>query len=275
MTRTTAASPAHTFLTVAAGVLLVAGLPLLAAACGTSGSSSGAVTSLEDRLWTATQIDGVEEVLPADEFASTAKFVDGTVAGSGGVNSYSGSYVASDDGTLEIQRPVSTLMAGPPAANDQETAFFAALIAAETFAVDGETLKLFGPQDKLLVTFGYTPPTELTGTTWSAQAYNNGRGALQSLVADSEITAVFGDDESLTGGASVNTYSTTYVAETDGSMTISAQITVTEMAGPEELMEQEQAYLAALPRTATYSIEGDDLWLRDAEGAAIAHYVAR
>lgn len=275
MTRTLAGSPAHTLLTVAAGVLLVAGLPLLVVACGASGSSSGATAALEDKLWTATQIDGVEEVLPADESASTARFVDGTVGGSGGVNSYSASYVATDDGTVDIQRPVSTLMAGPPAANQQETAFFAALIAAETFAVDGDTLKLFGPQDKLLVTFAFTPPTELTGTTWSALAYNNGRGGLQSLAAGSQITAVYGDDESLTGGASVNTYSTTYVAEADGGMTISPQIVVTEMAGPEELMEQEQAYLAALPRTATFSIEGDELWLRDADGAALAHYVAK
>jgi heat shock protein HslJ len=47
------------------------------------------------------------------------------------------------------------------------------------------------------------------------------------------------------------------------------------MAGPEELMKQESAYLAALPKTATYTIEGDELWLRDASGAALAHYVAK
>lgn len=273
MARTLAGSPAHTLLSVAAGVLLVAGLPLLAAACGTSGTS-GAVTSLEGKLWTATQIDGVEQVLPADETASTAKFVDGTVGGSGAVNSYSASYVASDDGTIEIKQPASTLMAGPPAANEQEQAFFTALTAAHTFEVDGDTLKLFGAEGKLLITFVETPPVQLTGTTWKALAYNNGRGALQSLAADSAITAVFGDDESLAGNAGVNTYSTTYVAEGDGTMTISPQIVTTQMAGPQDLMDQEQAYLTALPGTATYSIEGDQLWLRDADGAAMAHYVA-
>ena len=40
-------------------------------------------------------------------------------------------------------------------------------------------------------------------------------------------------------------------------------------------MKQEAAYLAALPKTATYTIEGDELWLRDPDGAALAHYVAR
>ena len=40
-------------------------------------------------------------------------------------------------------------------------------------------------------------------------------------------------------------------------------------------MKQEAAYLAALPTTATYTIEGGELWLRDANGAAVAHYVAK
>jgi len=39
-------------------------------------------------------------------------------------------------------------------------------------------------------------------------------------------------------------------------------------------MRQEAASLAALPQIATYAIEGGDLWLRDADGAAPAHYVA-
>lgn len=57
-------------------------------------------------------------------------------------------------------------------------------------------------------------------------------------------------------------------------MSIDAQIITTKMAGPLELMKQEAAYLAALPQTVTYTVEGDELWLRDAEGAALAHYVA-
>lgn len=279
MSPTQAGSPAHPLLALAAaaGVILLAGLPLAAAACGTAGTGAdggGSVAALEGRLWTATQIDGVDEVLPADQSASTATFKDGTVSGSGCVNTYRGDYVASEDGALEIQRPVSTLMAGPPKANQQERAFFTALTAATRFEVTGDTLKLFGPHDELLVTFAYTEPTSLTGTTWSALAYNNGKDALVSLAAGSRITAVFGDDGTLGGSAGVNTYSTTYTAGEDGSMTIAAQIAATEMAGPQGLMAQEQAYLAALPQTATYSIEGDQLWLRDADGAAIAHYAA-
>ena len=105
-------------------------------------------------------------------------------------------------------------------------------------------------------------------------AYNNGKGGLQSLAASSAITATFGSDGSLAGNASVNRYTTTYATSGD-TMSVDAQIVTTKMAGPEKLMKQESAYLAALPRTATYTIEGDELWLRDSTGAALAHYVAR
>ncbi len=274
MTRTPAGSPAHTLLTVAAGVLLLAAVPLVAAACGSASGGSGAAKALEGKLWTATQIAGVDQVLPAGQAASTAKFGEGTVSGSGGVNTYTAQYTASDDGAMEIQQPASTLMAGSPEADAQEQAFYTALTAAEKFEVDGDTLKLLGPDDELLIAFVETKPVALTGTTWKALAYNNGKGALQSLAAGSEITALFAEDGSLSGSAGVNTYSTAYTTETDGVMTVEGPIAATQMAGPEELMTQEQAYLTALPQTATYAIEGDQLWLRDADGAALAHYAA-
>ena len=91
--------------------------------------------------------------------------------------------------------------------------------------------------------------------------------------ASSAITAIFGSDGTLAGNASVNRYTTTY-ATSGSTMSVDAQIISTKMAGPEKLMKQEAAYLAALPQTATYTIEGDELWLRDSTGAALAHYVA-
>ena len=130
-------------------------------------------------------------------------------------------------------------------------------------------------KDKVLVKYEAVEPTALTGTEWQALAYNNGKDALQSLAADSTITALFGTDGSLAGNASVNQYTTTYTTSGEDQMTIAGPIASTMMAGPDALMAQEAAYLAALPKTATYSIDGDELWLRDATGAALAHYVAK
>ena len=164
-------------------------------------------------------------------------------------------------------------MAGPPAAMDQEQAYFGALEKATGFTVSKDSLTLTDDQGAVLVRYEAQQPTALEGTTWDALAYNNGKQALVSLAASSSITAVFGGDGVLSGDASVNTYRTGYTTSGE-TMTIDAAIATTRKAGAEELMRQEAAYLAALPQTATYSIEGDDLWLRDADGAALAHYVA-
>jgi heat shock protein HslJ len=43
---------------------------------------------------------------------------------------------------------------------------------------------------------------------------------------------------------------------------------------PEPIMEQEYAYLAALPTAATFAIQGDQLELRTADGALVAAYLA-
>ncbi len=94
------------------------------------------------------------------------------------------------------------------------------------------------------------------------------------MIETSTITAKFGEDKSLTGTAGVNTYRGTYKADDAGKIAISPAIASTEMAGPEDLMAQEEAYLQALPRATTYKVEGSRLMLRDSAGAAIAEYVA-
>ena len=126
----------------------------------------------------------------------------------------------------------------------------------------------------MLVSYGVVEATPLVGTDWDCVMYNNGRGGFQSVIETSTITAKFGEDKSLSGNAGVNTYRGTYTADA-GKIEIAPAITSTMMAGPEDLMAQEQAYLQALPRATVYKIEGSRLMLRDSTGAAIAEYVAK
>jgi heat shock protein HslJ len=189
------------------------------------------------------------------------------------VNTYSAGYTVTPPDGLTISQPAATLMAGPEDAMAQEAAYFEALAKATTFAVTADRLTLSDEAGNVVVSYAVLEPTALEGTEWQALAYNNGKGGLQSVAADGEITALFGADGSLAGNASVNQYSTTYTTSGE-TMTIKAEIMTTKMAGSDELMAQEAAYLAALPKTATYAIEGDELWLRDAEGAVLAHYAA-
>ena len=208
------------------------------------------MTLLEAADWQATEIAGQAALSGAEAADVTAVFAAGELSGSGGVNRYTATYETAADGALTISTPAATLMAGPPAAMEQEQAYFAALEQVAGFSATADSLTLNDEQGAVLVRYEARQPTALQGTTWEALAYNNGKQALVGLEASSTITAVFGDDGSLTGNASVNSYTTGYTTSGE-TMSIDAAIATTKMAGPEKLMRQEAAYLAALPQTAT------------------------
>ena len=262
----------------AAGLLALLAVSGCSSGAGPSASPSpSSATSgkaLEGNVWKATAISGENTVLAGKGTEVTAEFAAGGLSGSGGVNRYTATYETPAGDQIKISQPAATLMAGSKAAMAQEQAYFAALAKATKFAVAADSLTLTDDQGTTLVTYTVVQPTALEGTEWDALAYNNGKDALVSLAAGSTITAKFGADGSLAGGASINRYSTAYTTS-GGAMTIDAKIVSTQMAGPADLVQQEDAYLAALPKTSTYSIEGDELWLRDPTGAALAHYVAK
>jgi len=234
--------------------------------------ASAAATALKGKVWTATYVRGIGEVPPSASFTSTAEFGSRTVRGRGAVNSYRARYIARGDGTMRIFDPVSTLTAGTPEADAQESAFFKALSRSATFRISGDVLKLRGRHGGLVIAFVASPAGLLAGTSWKAVEVTGAEGGLNPLIAGSEITAVFGTDGRLGGRASINHYGTTYEERDGGALTIDPRIISTLIAGPEELMAQEQAYLAALPRVTAYEIAGDGLLLRDARGAPLAHF---
>ena len=241
-----------------------------------SPSSAGADDSkmLEGRVWQATEIAGVTAVLTEKGAEVTAAFAAGELSGSGGVNRYTATYETQPGDKITISQPASTMMAGPPKAMAQEQAYFAALTKATRFAVTADSLTLTDDQGTVLVRYAVVQPTTLEGTEWDALAYNNGKGGLQSLAASSAITATFGSDGSLAGNASVNRYTTTYTTSGD-TMSIDAARSHDEDGGPGGADEARGRVPGGAAQTATYTIEGDELWLRDASGAALAHYVAK
>jgi len=107
-------------------------------------------------------------------------------------------------------------------------------------------------------------PDRLAGTRWEVVNYNNGQGALVSLIADTRISVDFGTDGQITGSAGCNTYFAPYQV-TGNAITISEPgATQTVCAEPEGVMEQEAEFLAALQTAATFSIDGDTLEMRTA-----------
>ena len=79
---------------------------------------------------------------PAD-FTITAKFTNGQIAGSSGVNTYSGAYKLGPGNAFSVEQVASTLMAGPEPAMRAETTYMALLGQAKSYSISGATLTLY------------------------------------------------------------------------------------------------------------------------------------
>ena len=153
----------------------------------------------------------------------------------------------------------------------QASAFQESLAAAETFSATEQELILLDGGGNELAAFAVVSQ-ELSGTSWIVTSYNNGREAVVGVISGTEMTAAFGDDGQVSGTAGCNNYFASYEAEAEaGTITID-QIGLTDMAceGPDGIMEQEQAFLAALATAVTYRVEGNTLELRTADDALAA-----
>lgn len=255
-------------------VLLAVAAALLAVALSGCTADKDNSAQLTGRAWQAVQVRTAQGMVPAPSaIAPTSEFESGKISGSAGVNRYNGTYTTESGDKIAITVGQMTLMAGTPAAMALEQAFIEALKSARKYTVTETTLTLQDDSGETLVSYEVLKETPLVDTKWNCTMYNNGRGAFQGVIETSTITAVFGEDESLTGNAGVNNYNGTYSAD-NGAIKIDLAIATTMMAGDPEVMAQEAAYLAALPKATVYKIEGSTLTLRNAEGAAMAAYEA-
>lgn len=235
---------------------------LLFSAC----SSSGQYQWLTERIWLLTELDGKS---PLPSTTVTAEFdPDGSIGGTSGCNSYSGSYTV-EGKSIAMGPFVSTLMACPDLVMDQETRYLKALENAVMFQINADELTLEDADGNNLALFSALEQG-LSGTAWDVIAYNNGKEAVVSVMIGTEITALFGEDGQLTGNAGCNDYFTSY--ETDGDQIAIGLPGVTRKfcSEPVGMMEQEQAYLTALQTAATYKIMGMDMEMRTSGGAKVA-----
>ncbi len=240
------------------------------AACGSTGS--GQAEDLTGKFWALTELGGEP---PLAGTGISAQFTaDGRVAGSAGCNRYTGSYTVSGENITFSSPLAATMMMCEQAVMDQESAYLSALGEAKTFAIQGDQLTLSGEDGAALAVF-QVQSQELSGSSWEATVFNNGKQAAVGLLEGTTLTASFGEDGNISGSAGCNNFSGPYT--TDGNKITIGPLASTMMAceGPAEIMEQEAQYLAALQSAATYQIEGNVLELRTAEDAIAAFFLKK
>ncbi len=145
--------------------------------------------------WIATGINngrgGVASVVPGVE-VSAVFAGDGSLAGSGGCNHYSGTYTV-DGGGLVVEPVAGTLRAclEPPGVGEQETSYFAALARVATWSSREDRLELRGADGALQVE--YRAATEGDAERATLEESLVGRGPYELFACDPALadTAAF------------------------------------------------------------------------------------
>jgi putative lipoprotein len=206
--------------------------------------------------------DGEQTPVIAGTLITAVFDAEGRISGSSGCNSYGGSFSAADGG-LTFSGLFSTERAClEEGVMEQERAYFAALQAATRYSLIRNALVIdTGDGGQLIFTF----VPGLTDTAWQLEAWISG-GEASTPVTDSLITLEFGADGRVAGTGGCNRYGGTYTAGDEDALTVSAVFSTRRACMGEGLMEQEQAYFAALESVTAYAISGGQLTITYGDG---------
>jgi heat shock protein HslJ len=109
----------------------------------------------------------------------------------------------------------------------------------------------------------------LAGTRWSATSYLSRRSGLATVRPATTLTLAFGAEGGVEGTGGCNSFIGEY--QTSGPATIEIWIGgATEMACDEDVLAQEEEYLAALRAARSWRLHGRTLVLTRADGAVVA-----
>ncbi len=200
----------------------------------------------------------------------TIVFEPDQVAGSAGCNNYFGPYDV-DGNALTIGPLGSTMkMCAPEELMLQETGYLANLGNVAGYEIVNDQLHLLDAGGQTLLTYREDQQVSLTRTVWTVTGYNNGKGGVTSVVINTEMTAIFTEDDTVGGSAGCNDYRAGF--ETDGNNISIGPAAVTRKfcVEPEGIMDQEALFLAALEIAATFEIDGARMDLYDEDGSRVA-----
>jgi heat shock protein HslJ len=251
------ALPGHAAVVLAAAFLL---------GCSSKGNHTQGASpppGLNDSAWILASLPGTP-LLPAAQ--PTLRFEGDRATGGDGCNRYSTGFTAANGKLAFGPQRTTTQMACPEPAGQLARSFNGVLDDARGYRIEAGSLLLLNASGATLATLAPQPQT-LAGTAWRVDSYNNGREAVVSVIAGTQLTLDFLADGGLRGSAGCNNFNGRFTV-TDGRLSI-GQVASTRMAclQPDGIQAQEAAFLAALQSATRARREADRLELRTASGA--------
>lgn len=176
-------------------------------------------------------------------------------------NQADGAYERSG-GELSLQPGPMTLATCPP--GSLSSRFVNLLSDVTSYEREGNRLVLHLADGIGSMEFAAGRDVALAGSAWLVRSYNNGRRTVATVAEGTTIHASFGEDGSLRGSTGCNSYTSSY--ELDGNTIAIGPAATTRKMCPDEIMQQEADFLAALSSAATWEIRGGRLQLHAAAG---------
>jgi len=201
--------------------------------------------------------------VPRGTVATAIFGADGSLTGSGGCNTYSGTYTT-DGASLSIS-PLAATRLFCADTGEIEPAYLDALQAATGWAVDGGTLTISSTVD-LVFGNGSAPTGTLTGQPWSLVTQGG-----ETVDPTLGISATFADDGTVSGSGGCNQYNATYTV--DGDTIAIGPIAATRMACAPHIGDAEAAYFTALESAMGFVVGGADLIIATADGSTLEFQV--
>jgi heat shock protein HslJ len=220
-------------------------------------------------------IDGTMTALP-DDVLVTLILEGGSAGGSGGCNSYFGSYTI-DGPALTVGELGSTRMACAGVASEVETAYFANLALVASWANTGGSLLLADADGNAILNYvpaAMEPVGVIEGVTWllTGQTVDGQLAPLPTGEGAAIIVSLLLEDGKAGGSGGCNNYFSSYELG-DASLTF-GPIGATQMFCEGAASEIEAAYFDNLALAASWASDGVTLSLADGSGAVVLEYQA-
>ena len=241
--------------------LITVGIVVAACSSGGSGGTGGTIEGVNWKL-TSYEFGGTDTAVPAG-FVVDATFKGGQVAGFSGCNVYNAPATV-DGAKLTVGKAATTMKACEPTATTLESSYLANLGNAATFTATADKLTIYNKTGMLVLTYAAGAANPLEGE-WLVTGYNNGKEAVTSPIAGTELTATFTPDGQVSGNAGCNTYNGPY--KLDGTSLTVGPLATTMKACEQAIMDQETQFLTALQTPTSVEPSGATVTLRDASGA--------
>lgn len=250
-------------------------IPILIAAGCTGRDPVPADLRLNGTRWTLTGYvaDGTPRQVVHGSAVTLVFGDDGRISGSAGCNHYFAGYGMK--GTAITIGPAGSteMYCSADGVMDQESAYLSLLQKAASVTAGNDSLTVADAKGTTILTFARIippAPEPLIGTNWTLDSVYSG-DAVSSVIAGTTITAVFGEDGSITGSAGCNRYFASYNM-TGTSLSIGSAGSTKMYCTSPGVMQQEMTYLASLSRAGAFTVTGNRLSLAETNGTTLLSF---